>query len=399
MPKKIISTTVLLLLSIGIPRPQQTAAQQLFEPARLDLAIEAKAFTAADVNGDGIADILSVTEGGKITLHSGLLAGGYASEQIYQGPWFLYSKFEWFFTTDVNGDSAVDFIFIETDENTVNVFLGDGTGHFSQPVTTPATDFGITEGGFPACAGDINRDGYTDLVYQDLAVHGVFLDPRFYSLILLGKGDGTFTLSDTLIDKRPSYTFECCVIQDFNEDGENEIAIVRSTGGQIDSLYVYAVNGEGKWSLDSIWGMGMEVQNLLTGDFNNDGHTDVISANRRGEPGYWESIVVRLGDGSGGFPVQRNTIVLEILSKIAAADFNADGTLDIAFLSMDSGLEVAFGNGDGTFSGIRRLNPAFWESLKVIDINGDNFQDIYFHTFGGLSQLLNDGTGVFGTAP
>ncbi|MBN2001267.1 VCBS repeat-containing protein [candidate division KSB1 bacterium] len=388
---------VLVLLSI-LTFNAQVRAQQLFGPARLDLVFDATAFTVSDINRDGLADFITVSDAGKITLFLGQVFGGYTSEEIYDGPWSLSMKNAWFFITDCNNDGSVDLIFVESDGFTLNVFFGDGTGQFNAPVTSKITDFNISEDGFPGAYGDINGDGYADLVYQELLAHGDFPDNYYYDYILLGQGDGRFIVSDTLSTHAISFKFETCVIQDFNGDGNGDIAAVKSHS-RIDSLYVYTSDGQGKFSLNSIWEMGLEVQNLMAGDFNNDGYMDVISGNRHFESGYLESINVRLGDGNGGFSVMRSYPLGEKLWKIGVADFNSDLDLDVAFLSTDKGLGVGYGNGDGTFSRTVYLNPSLWWSLIVIDINGDTFQDIMFLTYGGLSQLFNDGIGGFEIAP
>ncbi len=86
---------------------------------------------------------------------------------------------------------------------------------------------------------------------------------------------------------------------------------------------------------------------VATGDFNGDGIPDFVA------PNYFEfggSPTIFLGKGDGTFTFSKVTFTLDYFpTSVLVADFNGDGVLDLAFSDLN-GVEIALGNGDGTFA-------------------------------------------------
>ena len=94
---------------------------------------------------------------------------------------------------------------------------------------------------------------------------------------------------------------------------------------------------------------------------------------------------------------------MKTLISLAAADFNGDGTLDLA-LSAATGMNrtsprvmVLLGNGDGTFQP-PSLTSCTWGSIEVADFDGDGISDVlvWSDTRGSvrLSVLAGNGDGT-----
>ena len=82
--------------------------------------------------------------------------------------------------------------------------------------------------------------------------------------------------------------------------------------------------------------------------------------------------------------------------EIVTGDFNGDGKQDIALGG--SGVQLLFGNGDGTFQPavtIPQAGSVFVYDLVTADFNGDGKPDLWIRTAGGYEVLLNNGNGTF----
>ena len=95
---------------------------------------------------------------------------------------------------------------------------------------------------------------------------------------------------------------------------------------------------------------GAYPQGIATSDFNGDGHLDLATANE-GSIDASGGVEILLGDGSGGFtdmgeiPAGANPISLDV------GEFNGDGHVDLVVANHGSGdVSVLLGAGNGTFS-------------------------------------------------
>jgi len=178
---------------------------------------------------------------------------------------------------------------------------------------------------------------------------------------------------------------------DFNGDGNTDIALAGGQGWL--SVIVAFSNGEGGFNVTNIAnpGFAQSAQDpgvqILTGDFNGDGKTDIALAGGQG----WLSIIVAFSNGDGSFKVTdiANPGFAQTAqdpgAKILVGDFNGDGKTDIALAGGQGWLSVpvAFSNGDGSFNATNIANPGFAETAQdpgakilVGDFNGDGKTDI-----------------------
>jgi hypothetical protein len=133
---------------------------------------------------------------------------------------------------------------------------------------------------------------------------------------------------------------------------------------------------------------------LVIGDFDGDSWPDVATVNTSED-----TVSVILNDMAGGFGPPIETDLEYESSSMAAADFDANGNLDLAVGSY-ARVTVLFGNGDGTFQDPVHydLGSGYIESLVAapldagvsVDLAAGSPQD------SGLIVLLNEGDGTFG---
>jgi len=156
----------------------------------------------------------------------------------------------------------------------------------------------------------------------------------------------------------------------------NAIALTGDPGWQ--SIPFAASNGNGSFKVTNdyvpnfpTWAAMPGVQ-VLTGDFNGDGVTDIALTGISG----WGSIPVALSNGDGSFDVFNGGAsnfamwAAEPGAKAITGDFNCDGKTDIALVGV-SGWEtipIAFSNGNGTFHVTNSFVPNFpeWAAIQGV---------------------------------
>src|SRR5215469_2309933 len=188
----------------------------------------------------------------------------------------------------------------------------------------------------------------------------------------------------------------CTTVADFNEDGTPDVATVHFTYDldnptPRDELHVEYGDGNGSFRTGRVFKTGSGPIALIAGDFNNDGHVDLISANTPiigvGGP---STLSVFLGDGKGNFT--RSDIALSFVPfGLVAADFNNDGNLDLAVAGSNQTF-IFLGNGDGTFRSGVALGLAGY--MSVGDFNEDGNIDLVTNA-GGASIYFGKGDGTF----
>jgi hypothetical protein len=321
---------------------------------------------------------------------------------------------------DLNGDGILDMVAVGggPDGNAVSIFLGKGDGTFQAGQT-----YAVEIVARAVVVGDFNGDGHLDLAVAD--------SPHFSPAvtILLGNGDGSFQVAQTYLAFSPSppggSTAMSVAAGDFNGDGILDLAVVgtpvqgfksmgillgngdgtfqaaagyQTSGGKI---FIADVNGDGKLDLITVGG------NLLLGngdgtfqdaipiypgilavaDLNGDGIPDLVAGASLG-------VVILLGKGDGSFQTGQSYVV-GATPSVVVVDFNGDGHLDLAtVIPTANSVTVLLGNGDGTFqvlpvNYIVGLGP---EALVAGDFNGDGHPDLAVDTesllFGWSAAIL-----------
>jgi hypothetical protein len=245
-------------------------------------------------------------------------------------------------------------------------------------------DTALTSTGVPQeipIVGDFNGDGKLDVA----AMTGSTIE------VFLGNGDGTF---QSPISSNSSLTGgTLAAIGDFNGDGKLDLIAQDGYGDD----FTYLGNGDGTFTeVSTMWGSW--PGGVVVADLNRDGKLDVINEGAEEGAAGTDS---QLGNGAGDFTVKwdSSTVYNQTTGYCAVADFNHDGKLDIACPGnpdlIGQGIEVAFGNGDGTFGMATSYpTPAVGFTVLTGDMNGDGKLDLV--TDGGW-VLLGNGDGTFNT--
>ena len=199
--------------------------------------------------------------------------------------------------------------------------------------------------GLTASVADMNNDGLPDLIVQS----GDIVTPTTIT-ILLADAAGNYTAAGQI--NSTAYLLLPCVPADLNGDNKMDLVCAASTpGGGVANVIVYPGNGDGTVqapisnSLGYLGVSGLQFDVIAVGDFNNDGHPDLIVTSGS-FAGFTEYNFALLGDGTGHFAVSRFPGNLS-WGRATVADVNGDGKLD---LLMSSGPTIFLGDGSGNFS-------------------------------------------------
>ena len=285
-------------------------------------------------------------------------------------------------TADFNGDGKLDLAVANSIDGTVTILLGNGDGTFTLK-STPTAGSGANW----IAAGDFNEDGKLDLAVANSGSSGVG-----GVTILLGNGDGTFTTGASLTTGDGPFSI---VTADFNKDGHLDLAVSNANS---DTVTVLLGTGTGTFSFGSTPAVGTQPQVLVVGDFNEDGNLDLAVSNESDN-----SVSILLGNGNGTFQTQ------SVISSggpsgfpigLIAADFNGDRHLDLAAVNA-SDVGILLGSGTGTFT--LQSDPSTASTFLISgvagDYNGDGKLDIVVsdQVAGQAFLLPGNGDGTFGS--
>ena len=367
----------------------------------------------ADVNGDGIPDLIQMSSALNIWVGNGdgtftppgnggiYIADTGESQSLALG--------------DFNGDGNTDIAELGSDYEQVSVFAGNGKGSFyGAPALVSTTDT-LPE------PGSIELEDVADV--QGLgSSSGLFLDgsgnlPEVVTG--LGNGTGDFTwivgLSSTV---DPTLGYLQPVQADFNGDGKQDLLIA----GTDNSLAVALSNGDGTFQTPvplNLPILNCPLNYAATGDVNGDGKIDVAVAyggdsNCGGSGSMASGYFVALGNGDGTFQTPVFTAQGNELYSATLADINMDGNLDLIlddapFQAVGSfAIYLLLGNGNGTFGAPTTASSDYLISQVIAgDYNNDGKPDLILFSEGeqsdgdplttaGILLLPGNGDGTFG---
>jgi hypothetical protein len=141
-------------------------------------------------------------------------------------------------------------------------------------------------------------------------------------------------------------------------------------------------------------GMGSNLSQLTTADFNQDGSLDLVVADAG-----TNSITVLFGSSTGTFSIVKRYTLPSYANAITNSDFDGDGLKDLAVACTGANSIIIFkGNGDGSFLQTHSFSVnAVPVVLVTGDLNHDSKADLITSSFGTgkISILLGNGNCTF----
>lgn len=344
----------------------------------------------ADVNGDGVPDLLVSTQsGGEGTVAGSSNVAGFANVILgsKSSPGTFLAGVPYATTgfdpssiaaADLTGSGSIDLVVANYGSGSVSVYLpGSTPGTFAPAVN-------VVTAGQPnqVVVGDLNGDGKPDLVVADLSPNG-------NAIVLLQNpaAPGTFLAPVDL----PTGNYTSGVaIGDLNGDGKPDIvAATYDANGNNGAVYIFfqSATAPGTFLAPVSYPAGAQPQAVKIADVNGDGLPDIIVAN--------------YGPGSDGTGMSGVTVLLQDAAHpgtflapvtyptpfgavdVAVADLNGDGRPDLVVASLGppptGAVSVLLQSSTqvGVFTQAA-VYPGFGHplGLAIADLNGDGHPDI-----------------------
>lgn len=289
---------------------------------------------------------------------------------------------------DLSGDGKTDFATGNVNAGTISIYLGNGTGGFTQAPGSPLTGVHVAE----MRAGFVNGDTVADLV-------GIRKEPVLSGLDVvltwLGTGGGSFAQPVAGSNLGPNGG-DGIALADYTGDDVLDVALTNSYTLDTTNVRVFHVragDGAGHWVTDQEYVERADTSNsnplsaIENGDMDEDGDIDLVVADNGGK-----AVSVWLNDGTGAFtraagspiPIGSDPFDLRV------RDVDADGHLD-AVLGTLNGVTVRLGDGAGAltsapWSPVALPEPAY--EIEVGDLNADGRADVVTSSYDGKVRVL-----------
>ena len=305
------------------------------------------AIVQADLNGDGIPDVISLTDAGVQTL---LSRGG--------GNYTVHEYAQFFITSvpltagDFNGDGKMDVFFYDFNGGSRIFFTayGDGHGDFTSTTTAPNIPSVISgqQNYILARTTDINGDGRPDIVfaYFNENTRSVYVRPYLNNgqsftdagNVFSFKPPNGFIGSDTDFIHTPDLDF---LLGDFDSDGHADFALRVLTGAPFpaltpdNNLFILYGDGAGRFTSKAVFTHRKTFVALSAADMNDDGRSDLVGGDTD------ESVHIFFSGAGRSFSekaIPASAVQIPMLSYYPPilADFDGNGRKDIVFVAESS---------------------------------------------------------------
>jgi hypothetical protein len=238
-------------------------------------------------------------------------------------------------------------------------------------------------------AGDIDGDGAPEILVSNPADYEQFFN------ILRNNNDGTFSIAAVIQTSHPRET----VISDFDSDGDMDIVGVAADGHGAGSNFFLHNDGDFMFTKTSWFPPDQQYWGPLSGgDFDEDGVLDLVALlYPDGQPLHSGFVIHEMPSLE---VVQEQTDFGEDARDAITGDFNGDGHQDVLVGAWNStALHLWIGDGSGMVTFDRDIELPITsgvERIVAVDLDGNAYTDfvaVADDIAGGASVTLNSASG------
>jgi hypothetical protein len=391
-----------------------------------------------DLNGDGILDVLTVSQTGQILVRPGLPGGGFGAPEVVNGD--ALAREAVIVTTGAHAQVAA----LSLGQDQVVVYTRSADPTSGQDAWQPTFQAATNHLALRLAAADLDGDGLPDLVVAN-ALEGTLS-------VYLNQGDGTFrhatdvkvglTISDVIAagltgDKYPDLlvidqvsgdvgvlvneglgpgrvgfepelrfragpppqgfgTVESPVSAAGNALLDHQFTALKQFLVQQDHFPLYPGSDPAGELLPPLYFdfSSLQTETAVVGDFTGDGIPDVVTLNAG-----TDNLSLLLGTGTGGLVDPQAALTVPTGDQpvaVVAGDFNGDGRLDLAVLDAGShDVRVYLGDGHGGFRHTFTVDAGTAPTGLAFATMGGVPNLLVGSAYGDLLDLVGQGDGTF----
>jgi hypothetical protein len=282
----------------------------------------------------------------------------------------------------------------EIDYSDREIYIGEGEGTRAAMLQEMLNGVGSVRndkfGWNVSYAGDVNNDGYPDIIvgapysngygYNDIVTGNIIADTI---TILNGTSSNIWEEEGTL---GPVDYPRSIYVGDANNDGYNDIVTADDNDN---ALSVYNGTANGDWDPRCALSTGTDPYSIFIGDANNDGLNDILTAD------YGSDVVSIFNGTSNGLWEARGTLsVGDQPYCVFVSDANNDGLNDVITADYnDDTVSIYNGTSSGSWETKYTLSVGWMPySVYVGDANNDGYNDILTVDYGDDTISIYNGT-------
>lgn len=296
----------------------QAQAVTSFAPRTFQLQLSSdgpQVLHLADINDDGLDDLLAVDrDRDRLYLLRSTGDGQFAEPVSLRTPGGPLAVA----TGDFNGDGDLDIVTVNSIAGSVSVFLGDGSGNFSEGARR---DSAVGSAVLGVAVGEFDDDDF-----EDLAVLG---PDNVYMMRSSGNGSFARFSPSSFRTRSSNNTSFAIATADFDNDGLLDLALTNRNDAQV---AVFRGTGPGTFTPTGLFNVGSEVTGIAVADFDGDSSEDIVTVDPNFGALTVEGQLLR-SRGDATFDDAESFTTVEVAYAVVAFDVDNDGKVDLAITS------------------------------------------------------------------